>query len=589
MTETGSNPTSERHRSLAPHDPDRDTMDMIDTAFRAWLSTFTGGLSPGALGEMAFDWGIHLATSPGKQIQLAQLATENALEFSRYIARCALGKGEQDCVTPEAHDRRFSHEGWDRQPFNAYKQAFLLTEKWWDAATTGVRGVSRAHERAANFTARQLLDSVSPANFPLTNPEVLAKTVSTNGRNLIDGMKFAADDLSQIMLGEKPPLPEDFKVGETLAITPGKVVYRNHLMELIQYAPSTEQVRAEPILIVPAWIMKYYILDLTSQNSLVKFLTDQGFTVFMISWRNPGAEDADMGLVDYLENGPMAALDEVIERTGADQVHAVGYCLGGTLLSIAAAVMGRDGDDRLASMTLLAAQMDFTEAGELTLFISESQVAFLEDMMWKNGYLDASQMVGAFRILRSNDLIWSRIQHKYLMGEPPSHHDISAWNADSTRMPYRMHSEYLRDLFLDNKFAADRYILGGHPASPDDIRLPIFAVGTETDHVAPWKSVFKTGALTRSDVTFVLTNGGHNAGIVSEPGHPRRHYRVRVNLDSDRDLSADDWKDLAQEHEGSWWPEWTVWLAGLSTGDPVDPPRMGEGLCDAPGTYVLMR
>lgn len=576
-------------RPIAPHDPDRDPTDMIDTAFRAWLSTLTGGLSPAALGQMAFDWGIHLATSPGKQIQLSQLAAENGLAFSRYLARCAVGDEQGECVTPDSHDRRFRHEGWKQQPFHAWKQAFLLTEKWWDAATTGVRGVSRAHERAANFTARQLLDSVSPANFPLTNPEVLAKTASTNGRNLVDGLKFAAQDMRHAMLGEKPPLPEEFKVGETLAVTPGKVVYRNHLIELIQYEPSTKKVHAEPVLIVPAWIMKYYILDLTPQNSLVKYLTDQGFTVFMISWRNPGAEDADMGMDDYLRLGPMAALEEITERTGADSVHAVGYCLGGTLLSIAAAAMARDGDDRLASMTLLATQMDFTEAGELTLFISDSQVAFLEDMMWKNGYLDANQMAGAFQILRSNDLIWSRIQHRYLMGEPPRHNDITAWNADSTRMPYRMHSEYLRKLFLDNQFAADRFMVGGHPASPDDIDMPIFAVGTETDHVAPWKSVFKTGALTRSDVTFVLTNGGHNAGVVSEPGHPNRHYRVRVNLDNDRDVSADTWVELAEEREGSWWPEWAAWLADLSGGEPVKPPAMGKSLCDAPGTYVMMR
>ena len=569
--------------------PDQDGPESIDALYRAWLSGFTGGLSPGAMAEMAFDWAIHLANSPGKQLELMQLGAENFWTFSQYLSRCALKAEHGDCVTPDARDRRFQHESWDQQPFHAYKQAFLLTQRWWDAATTGVRGVSRAHERAANFAARQILDAISPANFPVTNPEILARTVETRGANLLEGAKHFGDDLHAALTGEIPELPQGFRVGENLAVTPGKVVYRNHLIELIQYAPSTKQVHAEPVLIVPAWIMKYYILDLKPENSLVKFLTDQGFTVYMISWRNPGEEDADLGMDDYLTLGPMAALDEITRRTGGQKVHAAGYCLGGTLLSIAAAAMARDGDDRLTSMTLLAAQMDFTEAGELTLFISESQVAFLEDMMREHGYLDARQMAGAFQMLRSNDLIWSRIQHYYLMGEDPRHSDITAWNMDATRMPYQMHSEYLRRLFLDNLFAADRYDVNGHPASPDDIHIPIFAVGTETDHVAPWKSVFKTGALTRSDVTFVLTNGGHNAGIVSEPGHPNRHYRIRVNLDNDRDVSADDWMNLADLRDGSWWPEWAAWLADLSGGEPVKPPAMGKTLGDAPGRYVLMR
>ena len=563
--------------------------ESIDAIYRAWLSGFTGGLSPGAMSEMAFDWATHLANSPGKQLELAHQAAENAMIFSQYLVRCALEGEPCDCVTPDARDRRFNHESWEKLPFHAFKQAFLLTEQWWDAATTGVRGVSAAHEKAANFATRQFLDAMSPANYPATNPEILARTFETGGANLLEGAKHFGDDLRNALTGETPELPEGFRVGENLAVTPGKVVYRNRLIELIQYAPSTKQVHAEPVLIVPAWIMKYYILDLTPEKSLVKFLTGQGFTVYMISWRNPDEEDANLGMDDYLTLGPMAALDEITRRTGGQMIHAAGYCLGGTLLSIAAAAMARDGDDRLASMTLLAAQMDFSEAGELTLFISESQVAFLEDMMREHGYLDARQMAGAFTILRSNDLLWSRIQHYYLMGEEPRHSDITAWNADATRMPYRMHSQYLRNLFLENQFALDRYQVNGHRASPDDIHLPIFAVGTETDHVAPWKSVFKTGALTRSDVTFVLTNGGHNAGIVSEPGHPHRHYRIRVNLDNDHAESADDWMALADRRDGSWWPEWAAWLADLSGGDPVKPPAMGKTLGAAPGSYVLMR
>lgn len=561
---------------------------MVDAAFRAALSELTAGLSPASLWQHYFDWAVHLASSPGKQAELGHLAAQNWVDFNRYLTQCMLGTEDLDCEEPDDRDRRFRHEAWQKQPFHAIQQGFLLTQKWWDEATTGVRGVSKADERAVNFTARQILDAMSPSNFLATNPEILEKTRATNGRNLLNGMRNFQEDLRRVLLREKPPLSGEFRVGETVAVTPGKVVYRNHLIELIQYDPVTKRVHPEPVLIVPAWIMKYYILDLSPGNSMVKYLTEQGFTVFMISWRNPDAEDADLGMDDYLQQGPMDALDQIQARTGAGKVHAVGYCLGGTLLSIAAAAMARDHDDRLASMTLLATQMDFTEAGELTLFINESEISFLEDMMWKNGYLDAAQMAGAFQILRSNDLIWSRLQRDYLMGERPKPNDMLAWNADSTRMPYRMHSEYLRRLFLENAFATGKFMVGKHPVSPRDIRLPIFAVGTETDHVAPWKSAYKTGALTRSDVTFVLTNGGHNAGVVSEPGHLRRHYRMRLTRADEHSLPPDEWLAQTDPHDGSWWRAWSGWLASRS-GSKIAPPEMGEGLCDAPGTYVLMR
>jgi polyhydroxyalkanoate synthase len=434
-----------------------------------------------------------------------------------------------------------------------------------------------------------LRDAAAPTTFVLTNPEILAKTVETGGRNLVDGWRNYMEDLRRILLKEKAPVSEEFQVGKTLAVTPGKVVYRNRLIELIQYAPTTDKVQPEPLMIVPAWIMKYYILDLSASNSMVKFLTDQGFTVFMISWLNPDAGDAELGMADYRKMGPMAALAEIQKITGASRVHGVGYCLGGTLLSITAAAMARDGDDRLASMTLLAAQMDFTEAGELTLFINESEVSFLEDMMWKHGYLDASQMSGAFQLLRSNDLIWSRLQHEYLMGERPGSSDLMAWNADSTRMPYRMHSEYLRHLFLDNDFAAGRFEVEGRSVTPHDINVPIFAVGTETDHVAPWRSAYKTGALTRSEeVTFVLTNGGHNAGVVSEPGHPHRHFRMGRIFANNHYTPAEEWAESAAEHEGSWWLAWVDWLRGQQSGEEIAPPKMGKAICDAPGTYVLV-
>lgn len=567
--------------------------ELLDHTSHSMMARTTAGLSPAALGAIWADWAIHLAASPGKQSQLLSKALRKIQRLQQYAARSAMSGGKSDaCIEPLAHDRRFRHCTWQQPPYNLLQQGFLLTQQWWHNATTGVHGVSKAHEHAAEFAARQVLDMFSPSNYFATNPELLEKTRDEMGQNLVRGLQNFWEDWERAA-GSKPPVgTEAFQVGETVATTPGKVVFRNRLIELIQYEPVTDKVRPEPILIVPAWIMKYYILDLSPENSMVKYLTEQGFTVFMISWKNPGPEDRDLGMEDYRRLGPMAALDVIDDISGREKVHAVGYCLGGTLLSIAAAAMARDEDDRLASISYFAAQSDFTEAGELMLFINESQISFLEDMMWEQGFLDAKQMAGAFQLLRSNDLIWSRILREYLMGERAPMNDLMAWNADSTRMPYRMHSEYLRKLFLDNELAIGKYAVEGRPVALSDIRAPIFAVGTETDHVAPWRSAFKVHALTDTDVTFVLTKGGHNAGVVSEPGRPRRHYRVHTSKHGDRYLSPDEWVGTAELKDGSWWPEWVHWLTGQS-GPSVAPPKMGTPekgdapQLDAPGSYVL--
>jgi polyhydroxyalkanoate synthase len=459
-------------------------------------------------------------------------------------------------------------------------------------ATTDVRGVSKHHQNVVSFGARQVLDMLAPSNNPITNPEVVQQTFREGGMNFWRGTQNFIEDWHRAISGQKPVGAEAFEIGRNIAVTPGQVVYRNRLIELIQYAPATDEVRPEPVLIVPAWIMKYYILDLSPRNSLVKYLVDQGFTVFMISWKNPGSEDRELGMADYLTLGVRAALDAVGSITRCEKVHAAGYCLGGTLLSIAAAAMARDGDDRLKSVTLFAAQTDFTEAGELMLFIDESQVSFLEDMMWEQGCLDTKQMAGTFQMLRSNDLIWSRVIHEFLMGERAPMIDLMAWNADATRMPYRMHTEYLRRLFLDNDLVEGRYGVDGKPVALTDIRAPVFAVGTEWDHVAPWHSVHKIHLLTDTDVSFVLTSGGHNAGIVSEPGHAGRHYRVMTKRADDRYADPDTWAAIAARRAGSWWPEWIAWLAKHS-GGARPPPAMGSAdggyapLCTAPGTYVL--
>ena len=567
--------------------------DIVDRSLHATIARFTFGLSPAALAKAYFDWMTHLAVSPGKRLQLVDKAARKATRFGNYAFRFALEGGKAPCcIEPLPQDRRFAGEDWQKPPYNFMYQAFLLQQQWWHNATTGLRGVSKHHEAMVEFVSRQILDMVSPSNFLATNPEVLRQTVSKAGMNLVSGLRNMAEDWERTVSGKKPVGTENFVVGRDVAATPGKVVYRNRLIELIQYAPATGKVRPEPVLIVPAWIMKYYILDLSPHNSLVKYLTDQGFTVFMISWKNPNPEDRDLGLDDYRTLGVMAALDAVRAIVPEQKVHAVGYCLGGTLLSIAAAAMARDGDDRLKSLTLLAAQTDFTDAGELMLFINESQVAFLEDMMWEQGFLDAKQMAGAFQMLGSSDLVWSRMVRDYLMGERTPMIDLMAWNADATRMPYRMHSEYLRRLFLNNDLAAGRYMVADKPVALMDIRAPIFTVGTVRDHVAPWRSTYKINFLTDTDVTYLLASGGHNAGIVSEPGHDHRGFQVMTRKADDRYIDPDAFLAQAPQKQGSWWPEWVAWLATQS-GEPVDPPKMGNAehaaLGDAPGAYVLQQ
>lgn len=557
-----------------------------DRALRQNLARLTQGTPPISTMTMISDWAMHLAAAPDKHLSLAQKAQNNWMSWMKFVVAGCPDDPDERPIAPKKGDRRFTHDAWANGPYAALSQAFLLAEDYADHATSDVPGLAPSHDTAMTFLARQFLDSVSPSNFMLTNPEVMTRTVQTRGDNLRKGGDAMLRDLQALARHDTPRPPS--RVGQDVAVTKGKVVFRNHLMELIQYSPTTKTVHPEPILIVPAWIMKYYILDLSPENSMVRYLTEQGFTVFMISWRNPDAEDAHLGMDDYRTQGPMAALDHICKSTGATKVHAAGYCLGGTLLSVTAASMARENDDRLASMTMLAAQTDFSEAGELMLFINESQVSFLEDVMAAQGYLDARQMMSAFQMMRSNDLIWSRMVRSYLLGdEEAPMNDLMAWNADSTRMPAKMHSEYLRHMFLNNDLAAGRYEVDGHTVSLRDIRLPVFGVGTETDHIAPWKSVYKIHGLAHADVSFVLTNGGHNAGVVSEPGHKRRHFRMQTTRDQDKALSPEEWMEMATLQDGSWWPAWTNWLAALS-GPKAAPPSLNKTLGDAPGTYVMM-
>ncbi len=564
----------------------------IDRWLHGQAARLTNGISPTALVGAYLDWATHLAASPGKGLERAHQASRDLARFAVFAWRCAAMTAGGTLIEPSPQDRRFVSPSWQQWPFNVIYQAFLLYEQWWHRTTSDVGGVTRQHEDVVAFAARQVLDIFAPSNFVLTNPDVLQRTIDSGGTNLLKGWANLVEDWQRLVLGEMPTGTETFEVGRNLAMTPGKVVFRNRLIELIQYEATTSKVHAEPILIVPAWIMKYYILDLSPDNSLVRYLVALGFTVFMISWKNPDQGDRDLGLNDYRELGIEAALAAIAAVVPAHKVHAVGYCLGGTLLTIAASTMARDHVDRLASISVLAAENDFTDPGEIRLFINESQIDFLEDLMWQRGFLDAGQMAGAFQMLRSNDLIWSRVINDYLMGERRPLNDLMAWNADGTRMPYRMESEYLRSLFLANDLASGRFTTNGRPIAITDIRAPIFCVGAERDHVAPWRSVFKIHLLTDTEVTFLLTSGGHNAGIVSEPGHPGRTYQVMTRGADEPYIDPDQWLASVPRMAGSWWPQWVRWLEARSS-EMTAPPKIGgtqyEPLCDAPGTYVHMR
>ena len=583
---------------------------LLDQKFQASVAKLTGSQSP-ALNTMAFfDWAIHLMVSPGKQLVLAQLAQQHLQQLqSLAIESVALGmetsmskalRGNQPSPAPSEpipvpiSDRRFKDPDWSQFPFNVLQQAYLMQEKWWQEATRDVRGVNPHHSEWVSFSAHQWLSMLSPSNFPWSNPTVIKRTMQENGANLQRGFRNLLEDTQRQLAHSPPAISEEFQIGKDIAATPGKVVFRNNLMELIQYTPTTKQVRPEPVLIVPAWIMKYYILDLSPHNSMIKYLVDQGHTVFAISWKNPGLAEHNLGMEDYLERGLFAAIDAINAIVPEKKIHATGYCLGGTLLAIGAAAMARDDDDRLASMTLFAAQTDFSEPGELALFIDESQLNLLEAQMAETGYLDSNQMAAAFVWLRSFDLVWSRMVNEYLLGDRARSMDLMAWNADSTRMPARMHTDYLRQMFLHNDLARGKYLVGGRPVVLNDLKLPIYVVGTESDHVAPWKSVYKIHLLSDAEITFVLTNSGHNAGIVSEPGHPRRYFRELTREHNGKFMSAEEWAQTTPVTDGSWWLSWDKWLNARS-GEPTAPPAIGAAkggypvLEDAPGLYVLER
>ncbi|HMD58764.1 MAG TPA: alpha/beta fold hydrolase [Steroidobacteraceae bacterium] len=568
--------------------PAEPLAQQLTQVMRAELAQFSGGLAPDDYARAWWDlWGS-LASLPEQQLALARSAALKGIDTWQFALLAALGR-QNDHGNP---GKQFSDPAWEKFPFNVYARVFGHLSGWSTEFITRAKGLTPANAKRLEFVQRQLLNVVSPTHYLLTNPELLQLTRDEGGQNLLRGAQHWIEDL-QHALGGVRMRTDAYPVGEKVAITQGQVVMQNELMELIQYSPQTEDVYAEPILIVPAWIMKYYILDLSPANSMVRYLVEQGHTVFMVSWKNPTAADRNLAMDDYLRLGLRAAIDAVSQIVPQQPLHAVGYCIGGTLLAIGAADFARDGDTRLASLTLLAAQTDFSEPGELSLFITPSQLAMLRSIMEQQGVLSSERMGAAFALLRPGDLLWNPLVNSYLRGKRDLMNDLMAWNADGTRMPCRMHSQYLDELYLQNRLALGGFTVAGKPVHLEDLTLPMFVVGTETDHVAPWKSVYKTRALTRSaDYTFLLTSGGHNAGIISGPVNARRRHRVYHWSDAHAALDAAQYQELATRQQGSWWPTWERWLAAHSGAARKVPPATGNAaagltsLRDAPGEYV---
>jgi polyhydroxyalkanoate synthase len=577
---------------MAESELESNVQEDLAREMRAQLAAVTGGLALDDYAQAWWDWYLNIAQTPEKQSAIARTAFDGLADNFAFAMRASTGQP----VAPAADDKRFASEAWNQWPFNVLARGYVNWEHAVQQATSNLPGLSQRSGDLVAFASRQVLEATSPANYLLANPELLEVTRVQSGQNLVTGFKNWLEDIDATLKQKPPAGSEAFKVGENVAVTPGKIVYRNELIEVIQYASTTPRVHAEPILIVPAWIMKYYILDLSPRNSLVRYLVDKGHTVFMISWKNPDETDRNLGMDDYHNRGIRDALQVVTSIVPNVDIHAVGYCIGGTLLSIAAAELARAGDHRLASLTLFAAQTDFSEPGELSLFISPSQLSMLEAVMHKSGVLRSDKMGASFALLRARDLLWTPAINTYVKGNREKLNDLMAWNSDGTRMPFRMHSEYLKQLYLQNDLAGGRFRVNGEVINLAAITLPMFVLGTETDHVAPWKSTYKARALTRSaDYTFLLTSGGHNGGIVCGPVNVKRRYRELTWTDAETALDPDQWMQRAPLHQGSWWPSWQAWLAARSGPCNAPPPALGNRpagygiLGDAPGEYVLQR
>jgi len=512
--------------------------------------------------------------------------------WSNATRRMMSGETPEPVIQPEPGDKRWRSDAWTEHPlFDAMKQSYLLNQRFLMGLVDGAKGIDEATKRKVHFVTQQMVDALAPTNFAFTNPDVLEETIKTRGENLTRGLMNLVEDLERgngrLALSQTDM--EGFEVGKDLAATPGEVIYRNRVMELIQYAPATEQVRKRPLLIAPPWINKFYILDMRPQGSMIKWLTEQGFTVFLISWVNPDSSMKDATFEDYIQEGLSQAIDVVEQVTGERQVDTVGYCIGGTMLGSALAWMAQEGDDRITSATFFAAQHDFKLAGDLLVFIDEAWINEISHLMdSQGGVLDGRTMADTFNMLRSNDLVWSFVIKNYLLGREPQAFDLLYWNADQTRMPKTLHLFYLDSFYRKNLLSKGELVLGGHTLNLKDVKIPIFMQASQQDHIAPADSVYRSAKLFGGPVEYMMAGSGHIAGVVNHPDAKKYQHWTNSALPEDRDA----WFAGATEHPGSWWLHWRDWLMGLS--DELTPARIpGDGplnpICPAPGVYVKVR
>ncbi len=582
-------------------DPGVVSRSMADIADRSqrlvseWLKRQAGEehpTDPLNIGHAFLEMTARMMANPARLVQAQLGFWQDYMTLWQNTARRVMGIEHEPVIAASSSDRRFKDDAWkENEVFDFIKQSYLLSARFVQDVVTQVDGLDPKTAQKVDFYSRQFIDAMSPSNFLLTNPEVLRKTAETGGENLLKGLNNLLSDLERGKgkLHIKMTDTDAFKVGDNIGVSPGKVVYQNALMQLIQYAPTTDKVLRRPLLIGPPWINKFYILDLRPRNSFVRWAVSQGHTVFMISWVNPDEHLAEKGFEDYMQEGYLAALDAIEAATGEREVNAIGYCLGGTLLASTLAYMAAIKDNRIKTATFFVSMMDFHEAGELGVFIDEEQLKALEEKMNKRGFLEGSEMATTFNMLRANDLIWSFVVNNYLLGNDPFPFDLLYWNADSTRMPARMHSFYLRKMYQDNELAKPGGItLAGVPIDLGKIRIPAYFLSTREDHIAPWKSTYRGTQLLGGTQRFVLAASGHIAGVVNPPEGGKYSHWINEDLPPDPEA----WLGSATEMAGSWWPDWQRWVTSFGKAQAAArEPGTGKlkAIEDAPGSYVQVR
>ena len=598
------NQSSSSTSALPPNpDPERlhAAMNRVAERSRRIVQTFAERQASGAQAFNPLEPGVvsktyqtlwqHMLADPARLVQAQASLWQDYAKLWESTARRMAGEDAEPVAAPEPGDRRFKDDAWAENPiYDHIKQSYLLASKFMLSTVRETEGLDAHTAQKADFYTRQFIDALAPTNFAATNPGVVRRTVETGGENLVQGLEHMLDDLErgQGRLRIRMTDLDKFKLGENVAVTPGRIVFENDLMQLVQYAPATDVVRKRPLLIVPPWINKFYILDLRPKNSFIKWAVEQGHTVFVISWVNPDERLAEKSLDDYMLEGPVAALDAVEQATGEPRVNAIGYCLGGTLLAATLAYLKAKGRQAVESATFFTTMVDFEEPGELGVFIDDEQLSLMERAMEEKGYFDGSSMAEAFNLLRANDLIWSFVVNNYLMGKEPFPFDLLYWNSDSTRMPRAMHSAYLREMYRHNRLREPGGItLAGVPIDLATVDVPVYILSTREDHIAPWRSTYAATRLYGGPIRFVLAMSGHIAGVVNPPAANKYGYYTGALA-----ASPDAWLEAATAHEGSWWPDWDVWVSAHDGGEAA-PREPGDGALpvieEAPGRYVKVR